>query len=134
MLKRIFKTYGRKRPDELITALLTLPPSELVQNLVKLFTAGALNFTRKRRAQTPRQLCTKFYGYHKENPHVAVWFLDAARSLQKEQHRKSYSISALTEKIRWDILMGIIKTEEDSESPTTSAPSTLGLYSCVTPR
>lgn len=112
MVRKLFRTHGRHRPDELITALLALSPLELVQNLVKLFTAGELRFARKKRAQTPQQLCARFYAYQKANPRVADWFLTAARSLQREQHRSRYAISALTEQIRWNIKMGIIKTED----------------------
>lgn len=111
MLKKLFKTHGRHRPDELITALLALSPSELVQNLAKLFVAGELRFGRRRRGQTARKMCSNFYRYHENNPQIADWFLSAARSLQKEQHRDRYSISALTERIRWDIRTGVIKTD-----------------------
>lgn len=110
-LKNVFKTYGRHRPDELIIALLALSPSELVAGLVKLFSAGELRFTTKRRIQSARNLCAKFYRYHKRNPQVAEWFLKAAQSLQQEEHRSRYAISAITERIRWDIRAGIIKTE-----------------------
>jgi hypothetical protein len=111
MLKQVFKTYGRHRPDELITALLALSPAELVGGIVKLFAAGELRFITKRRVQTARKLCARFYRYHKQNPNVAEWFVQAAQSLQKEQHRTRYAIGALTERIRWDIRMGVIKTE-----------------------
>jgi hypothetical protein len=111
VLKKILKMYGRHRPDELIAALLAAPTAELVGGLVKLFTAGELRFTTKRRIQTGRNLCSRFYRYHEENPHVADWFLNAARSLQQEEHRTRYGIGALTERIRWDIRTGVIKTE-----------------------
>ena len=109
MLKQFLKTYGRRRPNELMSALLTLSPSELVGGLVKLFTAGELRFTTKRRKA--RSLCARFYRYHKRNPRVADWFLKAARALQQEEHRSRYGIGALTERIRWDIKMGVIQTE-----------------------
>ena len=111
MLKNILKTYGRYRSDELIAALLTLSPAEMVGGIVKLFTAGELRFTTKRRIQSARNLCAKFYRYHEKSPDVAEWFLGAARALAQEQHRTRYAISALTERVRWDIRMGIIKTD-----------------------
>jgi hypothetical protein len=111
MLKQILKTYGRHRPNELINALLALSPAELVGGLVKLFNAGEIRFTTKRRTRNGRNLCARFYRYHEDNPRVADWFLNAARALQKEEHRTRYGIGALTERIRWDIKMGVIKTE-----------------------
>ncbi len=111
MLKKIFKTYGRHRSGELTTALLALPPAELVTGIVQLFAAGEIRFTTKRKVQTARNLCSKFYEYHKKNPRVAEWFSNAARSLQQEQNRTHYAIGALTERIRHDIRMGVIKTD-----------------------
>ena len=111
MLKQILKTYGRHRPNELMTALLELSPAELVGGLVKLFTAGEIRFTTKRKIRKAQNLCSQFYRYHEENPRVADWFLKAARALQQEEHRTRYGIGALTERIRWDIKMGIIKTD-----------------------
>src|ERR1039458_4465992 len=110
MLKQVFKTY-RRRPGELLAALLALSPSDLAQEIAELLTAGELRFATKRRIQTAGNLCSKFYRYHKQNPEVAKWFLQAAQSLQKEQHRTRYAIGALTERIRWDIRMGVIKTD-----------------------
>lgn len=111
MLKQILKTYGRYRPNELMTALLSLSPSELVGGLVKLFTAGEIRFTTKRRIRKARDLCSAFYRYHEKNAPVADWFLNAAQALQKEEHRTRYGIGALTERIRWNIQIGVIKTE-----------------------
>jgi hypothetical protein len=110
MIKRIFKEFGRQRPNELGAALLAIPLGELVRGLVQLFTAGELRFVPRRRRA--RNLCTPFYRYHKANAHVADWFLNAARSLRDEQDREHYGIGALTERIRWDIKRGILKSED----------------------
>jgi hypothetical protein len=109
MLKRVFREFGRQRPNELSQALLAIPLGELVRGLVHLFTAGELRFVGRRRRA--RSLCPRFYEYHKANPQVAGWFLQAAQSLKDKQHRKRYGIGALTEQIRWDVKEGIIKTE-----------------------
>jgi hypothetical protein len=111
MLKQIPKTYGRHRPDELMAALLAIPTGELVRGLVKLFAADEIRLTTKRRVQKARNLCSRFYRYHEKNPHVAEWFLKAAQSLQQEQQRTRYAIGALTERIRWDIRTGVIRTD-----------------------
>ena len=111
MLRKIFRTYGRHRTGELIAALLKMPIAELVGGIVKLFAAGELRFTKKKRVQSGQRICAKFYGYDESNPRVADWFLAAAQSLQREQHRDHYAIGALTERIRHDIRMGIIKTD-----------------------
>lgn len=111
MLKQIFKTHGRHRPNELITALLALSPAELVGGIVKLFAAGELRFTTKRHIQTARNLCAKFNRYHEANPRVSDWFLQAARSFKNEQHRERYGVGAITERIRRHIKEGLIKTD-----------------------
>lgn len=111
MLKPIFKTYGRHRPNELITALLALSPADLVGGIVKSFAAGELRFTTKRRIQTGRRLCARFNRYHKANPQVSSWFLQAARSFKNEQHQERYGVGAITERIRWHIKEGLIKTD-----------------------
>ena len=111
MLKKLFKTYGRRRTDELMAALMALPIADLISGIVRLFAAGELRFATKRNIQSAQNMCADFYRYHRANEKVADWFLAAARSLQKEQHRKHYSIGALTERIRHDIRMGVIKTD-----------------------
>ncbi len=109
MLKQMLKTYGRHRPDELTTALGTLPPADLVGDVVTLYGAGELRLTTKVARRKAQNLCAKFYAYHEANPRVADWFLQAARSKQQEGAR--YGIGALTERIRFDINVGIIKTD-----------------------
>jgi hypothetical protein len=114
MLKTILKAHGRHQPNELMSALLALSPSELVKGLVKLFSAGELRFRTKRRVKNGQSLCQQFYDYNDDNPQVAGWFLKAA---QKERHRSRYSIGALTEEIRYDIRMGVIKAEDSFKIP-----------------
>ena len=111
MLKQLFKTYGRHRADDLSRALMALPHPDLVFAIVEPFVSGELCFVTKRRRTGRRNLCSKFYEYHKANPQVADWFLRAAQSMQKKEDRKRYGIGALTEQIRWDIRIGVIKTE-----------------------
>jgi hypothetical protein len=108
MLKKIFREHGRHRPSELAVALNALAPSELVRGIVELFIASELRLHSRKRK---RPLCPRFYRYDSANPHVAGWFLHAAQSLKQEQHRKRYAIGALLEKIRWDVSLGIIKTD-----------------------
>jgi hypothetical protein len=109
MIKRTFRQFGRQRPNELTAAFLALAPGELARGITELFADGELRLVpRKRKA---RKLCPKFYQYHKANPEVAGWFLQAAQSLRKKQNRKRYGIGALTEQIRWDVQQGIIKTD-----------------------
>jgi hypothetical protein len=109
MIKRIFRQFGRKRPNELIAALLAIPFAELVRCIVELFATGELRF--KTQTRGARTMCGRFYEYHKANPHVAGWFLQAAQTLKQKEHRKRYGIGALTEQIRWNVREGIIKTE-----------------------
>jgi len=111
MLNQILKTYGRRRPHELAKALMELSPAELVGGIVKLITAGEIRLLTRAKKRRAANLCARFYRYHEENPHVADWFLSAAQALQKEQHRTRYAIGALTERIRWDIRAGVIKTD-----------------------
>jgi hypothetical protein len=110
LLKRLFRECGRTRPAELSTALLALPAAALAGGLIALFVSGELRFFPKKRRRLTA-ICSKFYRYHKENPLVAEWFLKAARSLKAEQQRSRYAIKALAERIRWNVQMGIIKTE-----------------------
>jgi hypothetical protein len=119
MLKRIFREL-RKRPTELIAALLAIAPGELAEGIAALFTAGELRLVtgRKRKAN----LCSRFYVYHKANPQVADWFLQAARELKNEEHRKRYGAHALMQKIRWDVRMGVIKTDGFKISNDLNAP------------
>lgn len=65
----------------------------------------------QRKARKARDLCSAFYRYHEKNAPVADWFLKAAQALQQEEHRTRYGIGALTERIRWNIRIGVIKTE-----------------------
>jgi hypothetical protein len=99
MLKRMFRESGRNRPNELTTALLTIPLADLVRELVALFVSGELRFFPRRRTRRP-SICTKFYRYHRNNPRVADWFLNAARAL-RDRDRQRYGIAALTEEVRW---------------------------------
>jgi hypothetical protein len=117
MLKKILKTYGRHRPDELITALLALSFAELVQGIVKLFTSGELRFTTKRRVKTGSELCEQFAHFHATYPHVAEYLLRAAQLWKEEQHGKHYSIGALTEQCRWDARVGVVREEGDFKIP-----------------
>jgi len=110
LLKRLFRECGRTRPSELSNALLALPAAALAGGLVALFVSGEMRFVSKKRRRLP-SICNKFYRYHKENPRVAEWFLKAARSLKAEQQRSRYAIKALAERIRWNVQMGIIKTD-----------------------
>jgi len=110
LLKRLFRECGRGRAVELSNALLALPAPALAGGLVALFVSGELRFFPKRRGRLP-SICAKFYRYHKENPHVAEWFLKAARSLKSEQQRTRYAIKTLAERIRWDVRTGVIKTD-----------------------
>ena len=100
MVRKLFRTHGRHRPDELITALLALSPLELVQNLVKLF-ARASFASQKEACQTPSKYAP-ISTATRNNPRIADWFLTAARSC-KRTAPSPLSISALTEHIRWDI-------------------------------
>jgi hypothetical protein len=111
MLKQILKTYGRRRPDDLSSALMALPHPDLVFGIVELFSTGELRLTTKAAIRKAQKMCSKFYAYHEKNPRVATWFLQAAQALQQE--RRHYAISALTERIRHDIRIGIIKTDTD---------------------
>lgn len=106
-LKRVLRKH-RRQPDELLTALLAMMPGELVRGVVELFSAGELRLHLRKRK---RPLCPRFYRYDKANAHVAGWFLNAAQALKQEQHRERYGIGALLEKIRWDVRVGIIKTD-----------------------
>jgi len=105
--KRVLRQY-RRQPDELLTALSSTPTAKLLSTFVELFTAGELRLHSRKRK---RSLCPRFYRYHKTNPHVADWFLCAAQSLKREQHREHYGIGALLEKIRFDAQVGVIKTD-----------------------
>lgn len=106
-IKRVLRKY-RRQPNELLTALSSTPQGELLRAFVELFTAGELRLHSRKRK---RPLCPRFYRYHKANPHVADWFLSAAQSLKQEQKREHYGIGALLEKIRFDVQVGIIKTD-----------------------
>ena len=106
-LKSIFRKYQRQ-PDELLTSLATIPQGELLSGLVELFAARELRLHSRK---CKRPLCPRFYRYDKANPHVAGWFLSAAQALKQEQHRQRYGIGALLEKIRWDVRVGVIKTD-----------------------
>lgn len=106
-LKSVLRKH-RRQPNELLTALSAKTPGELLRGLVELVTSGELRLhSRKRKAS----LCPRFYRYDKANQHVAGWFLSAAQALKREQHRERYGIGALLEKIRWDVRVGIIKTD-----------------------
>lgn len=99
----------RRNPDELLTALAARVASgELVRGIVQLFTAGELRLHSRKRK---RSLCPRFYRYDKANPHVSEWFLFAAQTLKRDDRRERYGIGALLEKIRWDVRVGIIKTD-----------------------
>jgi|GEM_PF-4465786 len=108
MLKKLLRQHGRQRPSELAAALSALAPGELVRGIVELFTAGELRLHSRKRK---RPLCPRFYRYDKANPLVAGWFLKAARALKQDQQRERYGIGALLERIRWDVSLGIIKTD-----------------------
>jgi hypothetical protein len=109
LLKRVLRK-NRRQPNELQTALSSMTPDELVRGVVDLFTAGELRLHSRKRK---RSLCPRFYRYHKANPHVAEWFLQAAQSLKREQHHDHYGIRALLEKIRFDVHLRIVKSESD---------------------
>jgi hypothetical protein len=64
-----------------------------------------------RKRKRGRSLCARFYRCHERNPLVAEWFLSAAQSLRREQCRERYGYRALLERIRWDVRVGIIKTD-----------------------
>jgi len=118
MLRKIFKTYGRHRPAELISALLTIPIAELVEGLVNLFTAGEIRFATKKRVRTGGELCSMFYGHLDANAPLADHLLKAAQSKQKEQHRTHYSIAALVEQVRCsDVNVGVIRSVGDFAIP-----------------
>lgn len=106
-LKRVLRKY-RRQPDELTGTLAAMPAGELVRGLVGLVSAGELRLHSRKRKPS---LCPRFYRYDKANPHVAEWFLLAAQELKQDEHRERYGIGALLEKIRWDVRLGIIKTD-----------------------
>jgi hypothetical protein len=106
-LKRVLRKHCRQ-PNELLTAISAMTPGEFVRGIVELFAAGELRLHSRKRK---RSLCLRFYRYDKRNPHVAEWFLRAAQSLKREQHHDHYGIRALLEKIRFDVRVGIIKTD-----------------------
>ncbi len=106
-LKRVLRKH-RRQPDELLTALSAITPGELVRRTVELFTAGELRLHSRKRK---RPLCPRFYRYDTANPRVAGWFLAAGQSLKTEQHKERYAVRVLLERIRWDVRMGIIKTD-----------------------
>lgn len=106
-IKSVLRKF-RRQPNELLFALSSTPQGELLSAFVELFTAGELRLHSRKRK---RSLCLRFYRYHKKNQHVADWFLRAAQSLKREQHREHYGIGALLEKIRFDVRLGIIKTD-----------------------
>lgn len=108
MLKKLLREHGRRRPSELAVALNALSLGELVRGVVELFAAGELRLHSRKRKPS---LCPRFYRYDKANSSVAGWFLQAAQDLKAEQHRARYGIGALLEKIRWDVRVGIIKTD-----------------------
>lgn len=108
MVKKLFREHGRHRPSELAASLASLAPGELVRGVVELFVTGELRLHSRRKK---RPLCPRFYRYDKANPPVAGWFLSAAQALKREQHRQRYGIGALLEKIRWDVSIGVIKTD-----------------------
>jgi hypothetical protein len=107
-LKKLFRVFKRSQTSELGAALQALPPGELVQAVTQLSASGELRFVSKKRKSSS---LTKFYRYHKENPRVADWFLEKARELKNEEHRKRYGAHALMQKIRWDVNIGVIKTD-----------------------
>jgi hypothetical protein len=107
LLKCVVRKH-RRQPNELLTALSAMTPGEVVRGLVDLFTAGELRLHSRKRK---RPLCPRFYRYDKANPRVAGLFLRAAQALKKEQHLERYGIGALLEQIRWDVRLGIIKTD-----------------------
>ena len=124
MVKKLFRTHGRHRPDELITALLALSPLELVQNLVKLFARESFASAEGGVAKPPERCAPDFYRYHENNPQIADWFLTAARSSAKEQHRDRYQSARLPSTSVGTSDRRIIKTDGGFQSPITFAPCT----------
>jgi hypothetical protein len=118
MLKKLFKQFSR-RPDELKEALRAFSHSDLVGGIADLFSSGELRLGKRKRKSN---LCSRFYRYHKANPKVADWFLEAARKMKNEEHRERYAAHALMQKIRWNVKMGVIKTDGFKISNDLNAP------------
>jgi len=108
MVKRALREL-RKKPAELAAALLAIAHGELAHGIANMFKAGELRLAPAK--PNAWSICEKFYEYDRVNPHVAEWMLQKAQSLKTEQHRKRYGIGALTERIRWDVREGTIKTD-----------------------
>jgi hypothetical protein len=107
ILKQIIRKY-RTQPDVLLSALSEITSGELVRGIVDLLTARELRLHSRKRGLP---LCERFYAYDEANPHVGGWLLSAAQELKEEQHRERYGIGALVEEMRWDVRLGISKTD-----------------------
>jgi hypothetical protein len=97
-------------PDALLAALSALSADELVRGVVRLFTAGELCLSPRKRRQT-KNLCARGEAYDRANPWVRDWFLNAAQE-KRDEGRTSYSIGNLLEKVRHDVAHGVVRVDD----------------------